>query len=313
MNNFREKMAAHLYENLPLKRLTRNNELARASKFAFPDEKLKKLKSPDMKDSLEALLEKSKSPEKVAKREFGSSENIKSNVEKNCNQNGQKKASTSTMDDGYGSSNSTPQVSEDLHVQVEEDEHESFVLSTSSSQAADVDPDSITAGPDDNRETWGSNTDFLLSIIGFAVDLANVWRFPYLCYRNGGGAFLIPYTLLLVFGAVPLFYMELILGQFYRQGPISLWRICPLFKGVGFCAVLVSFYVSFYYNVILAWALYFIGSSLSSNLPWIHCNNTWNTDRCWDSMNINTSAKLLNITINETSKTRHTPASEFFK
>lgn len=111
MNNFREKMAAHLYENLPLKRLTRNNELARASKFAFPDEKLKKLKSPDMKDSLEALLEKSKSPEKVAKREFGSSENIKSNVEKNCNQNGQKKASTSTMDDGYGSSNSTPQVS----------------------------------------------------------------------------------------------------------------------------------------------------------------------------------------------------------
>lgn len=56
---------------------------------------------------------------------------------------------------------------------------------------------------------------------------------------------------MLVFGAVPLFYMELILGQFNRQGPISLWRICPIFKGVGFCAVLVAFYVSFYYNVIL--------------------------------------------------------------
>ncbi|ENN81344.1 hypothetical protein YQE_02255, partial [Dendroctonus ponderosae] len=118
---------------------------------------------------------------------------------------------------------------EDLHVQLEEDEHESFVLSPTSSQAGEVDPDSFTA--DDNRETWGSNTDFLLSIIGFAVDLANIWRFPYLCYKNGGGAFLIPYTLMLVFGAVPLFYMELILGQFNRQGPISLWRICPLFKG----------------------------------------------------------------------------------
>lgn len=56
---------------------------------------------------------------------------------------------------------------------------------------------------------------------------------------------------MLVFGAVPLFYMELILGQFNRQGPISIWRICPLFKGVGFCAVLIAFYVSFYYNVIL--------------------------------------------------------------
>ena len=89
----------------------------------------------------------------------------------------------------------------------------------------------IYQGEDAERETWGSNLDFLLSIIGFAVDLANVWRFPYLCYKNGGGAFLIPYILMLVLGALPLFYMEVILGQFNRQGPISLWKICPLFKG----------------------------------------------------------------------------------
>lgn len=133
-----------------------------------------------------------------------------------------------------------------------------------------------------SRETWDKRIDFLLSIIGFAVDLANVWRFPYLCYRNGGGAFLIPYFLMLIFGALPLFYMELLLGQYHRQGPISIWKICPLFKGAGYCAVLVAYYVSFYYNVIIGWSFYFMFASMNPELPWTHCNNTWNSQRCWE-------------------------------
>uniref|UniRef100_A0A182W2F4 Transporter n=1 Tax=Anopheles minimus TaxID=112268 RepID=A0A182W2F4_9DIPT len=82
------------------------------------------------------------------------------------------------------------------------------------------------------RETWSQKAEFLLAVIGFAVDLGNVWRFPYICYQNGGGAFLIPYCIMLLFGGLPLFYMELALGQFHRCGCLSIWkRICPALKG----------------------------------------------------------------------------------
>ncbi|PSN36680.1 Sodium-dependent serotonin transporter [Blattella germanica] len=90
----------------------------------------------------------------------------------------------------------------------------------------------VALTPDRPRETWGKKVEFLLAVIGFAVDLGNVWRFPYICYQNGGGAFLIPYCIMLIFGGLPLFYMELALGQFHRCGCLTIWkRICPALKG----------------------------------------------------------------------------------
>nr|6M0Z_A Chain A, Sodium-dependent dopamine transporter [Drosophila melanogaster]6M3Z_A Chain A, Sodium-dependent dopamine transporter [Drosophila melanogaster] len=133
----------------------------------------------------------------------------------------------------------------------------------------------------DERETWSGKVDFLLSVIGFAVDLANVWRFPYLCYKNGGGAFLVPYGIMLAVGGIPLFYMELALGQHNRKGAITCWgRLVPLFKGIGYAVVLIAFYVGFYYNVIIAWSLRFFFASFTNSLPWTSCNNIWNTPNC---------------------------------
>lgn len=132
-----------------------------------------------------------------------------------------------------------------------------------------------------DREVWGKKADFLLSVIGFAVDLSNVWRFPYLCYAYGGGAFLVPYLIMLAVGGIPLFFMELALGQYHRKGAITCWgRLVPLFKGVGYTVVMIAFYVDFYYNVIIAWALYYLVASFTSELPWTNCNNSWNTENC---------------------------------
>lgn len=172
------------------------------------------------------------------------------------------------------------------------------------------------------RETWNKKVDFLLSVIGFAVDLANVWRFPYYCYKNGGGAFLIPYVIMLFVGGIPLFYMELALGQYYRKGAITSWgRIVPLFKGIGFAVVLIAFYVDFFYNVIIAWALHYFISSFTSQLPWTSCGNPWNTPSCVESINVknmSTAKHLLNngtgINFTNVSETNYTSAAaEYFQ
>ncbi|XP_072461464.1 sodium-dependent dopamine transporter [Notamacropus eugenii] len=160
----------------------------------------------------------------------------------------------------------------------------------------------------EERETWSKKIDFLLSVIGFAVDLANVWRFPYLCYKNGGGAFLVPYLFFMVIAGMPLFYMELALGQFNREGAAGVWKICPILKGVGFTVILISLYVGFFYNVIIAWALHYFFSSFTIDLPWIHCNNTWNSLNCSDTRFSNSSGSF---DINDTYKT--TPAAEYFE
>ncbi|XP_038059793.1 sodium-dependent dopamine transporter-like isoform X1 [Patiria miniata] len=135
------------------------------------------------------------------------------------------------------------------------------------------------------RPTWGGKADFLLSIIGFCVDLANVWRFPYMCYKNGGGAFLIPYTIMLLICGIPLFYLELALGQYNQTGAITVWdKVCPIFKGVGWCVVLIAFFVDFYYNVIISWALYYFFASFTTVLPWSTCDHDWNTIYCFAPM-----------------------------
>uniref|UniRef100_H2ZHW8 Transporter n=1 Tax=Ciona savignyi TaxID=51511 RepID=H2ZHW8_CIOSA len=127
-----------------------------------------------------------------------------------------------------------------------------------------------------DRGNWDNKADYLLSCIGYAVGLGNVWRFPYLAFENGGGAFLIPYVIMLVFAGLPIFFMEVALGQFSSLGPTAVWKFNPIFKGVGICMVILSSYVGIYYNVIIAYTVFYFFSSLTSNLPWESCDNWWN-------------------------------------
>ncbi|XP_054669871.1 sodium-dependent proline transporter-like [Grus americana] len=133
--------------------------------------------------------------------------------------------------------------------------------------------------PSPCRETWAGKCKFLVSCLGYCVGLSNFWRFPYLCYRNGGGVFLISYFIMLLVTGLPLFLMELSLGQYGAAGPITVWKCCPLLKGVGIAMLIEFSLVSLYYIVIVAWAIYYLVSSFQSPLPW-SCDAPRNADLC---------------------------------
>ncbi|XP_010790516.1 sodium- and chloride-dependent creatine transporter 1-like [Notothenia coriiceps] len=136
------------------------------------------------------------------------------------------------------------------------------------------------AVPFPERETWTRQMDFIMSCVGFAVGLGNVWRFPYLCYKNGGGVFLIPYLLIVFIGGIPVFFLEIALGQFMKQGGVSAWNIAPLFKGLGLASMVIVFFCNTYYIMILVWGLYFLFHSFTNELPWATCGHPWNTPNC---------------------------------
>ncbi|CAM4595162.1 unnamed protein product [Lepidochelys olivacea] len=166
------------------------------------------------------------------------------------------------------------------------------------------------------RGNWTNQIEFVLTSVGYAVGLGNVWRFPYLCYRNGGGAFMFPYFIMLVFCGIPLFFMELSFGQFASQGCLGVWRISPMFKGVGYGMMVVSTYIGIYYNVVICLAFYYFFSSMTRVLPWTYCTNPWNTPDCsgvLDAAN-GSAAPPLNLTqlLNHTLK-RTSPSEEFWR
>uniref|UniRef100_A0AAQ5ZZV5 Transporter n=1 Tax=Amphiprion ocellaris TaxID=80972 RepID=A0AAQ5ZZV5_AMPOC len=155
------------------------------------------------------------------------------------------------------------------------------------------------------RPKWDNKVQYLLTCIGFAVGLGNVWRFPYLCQTYGGGAFLIPYLIALVLEGLPLLHMELAIGQRLRLGSVGVWNsISPYMGGVGVASMMVSFLVGMFYNMILAWILWYFFHSFQNPLPWRDCpvnlNHTAYISECEKSSSVNYFwyRETLNITPN---------------
>lgn len=94
-----------------------------------------------------------------------------------------------------------------------------------------------------------------------------------------------------------MFFLEVALGQSQNIGILGVWKICPIFKGIGYAAVIMAFWLNIYYIVVLAWAIYYFWHSFAFELPWATCNNHWNTEKCISSYDLTHLTNLTNNSI----------------
>ncbi|WP_129842557.1 sodium-dependent transporter [Streptomyces sp. RFCAC02] len=114
------------------------------------------------------------------------------------------------------------------------------------------------------RQQWGSRLGFLMSAIGSAIGLGNIWRFPAVTYENGGGAFIVPYLCALLTAGIPLLILEYTIGRRHRASPPgALRRLRRPAEAIGWWQVAICFVIAAYYAAILAWAVRYTGFSVT--------------------------------------------------
>ncbi len=120
------------------------------------------------------------------------------------------------------------------------------------------------------REQWGSRAGFILAAVGSAIGLGNIWRFPYMAYENGGGAFLIPYLFAMLTAGIPFMILEFSMGQRNRgSAPITLGRINSKFEWLGWFQIGIAATIGVYYVAVIGWAISYFGMSFTQ---------AWGTD-----------------------------------
>jgi len=121
------------------------------------------------------------------------------------------------------------------------------------------------------REQWTGQLGFILSAIGSAVGLGNIWRFPGVAYENGGGAFLIPYLIALVTAGIPILFLDYAIGHRFRgSAPTAFRRLGgkagKWLESLGWFQVWICIIIAVYYAAVVAWAASYF--TFSFDLRW---------------------------------------------
>ncbi|XP_023505877.1 orphan sodium- and chloride-dependent neurotransmitter transporter NTT5-like isoform X10 [Equus caballus] len=130
----------------------------------------------------------------------------------------------------------------------------------------------ILATKTQNCFTQTKRTEITMIQIAFSIGLDSIWRFPYLCHRNGGGSFILVYFFMLLLFGIPLLYIEMIMEQWLRVDNVRIWKqLVPWLGGIGYASIMVCILVSLYNSVIIVWSLSYLSHSFDHPLPWNEC------------------------------------------
>ncbi|CAH0533275.1 hypothetical protein VST7929_01139 [Vibrio stylophorae] len=116
------------------------------------------------------------------------------------------------------------------------------------------------------REQWGSRVGFVLAAVGSAIGLGNIWRFPYMAYENGGGAFFLPYLIAMITAGIPFIIMEFALGKKLKgSAPRVFSSIHPKLEWLGWFQVCIAAVIAVYYVAIIGWAFSYFSFSFTQS------------------------------------------------
>jgi len=116
------------------------------------------------------------------------------------------------------------------------------------------------------REQWGSRAGFILAAVGSAIGLGNIWRFPYMAYENGGGAFFIPYLFAMLSAGIPFMIMEFGMGHKYRgAAPRVFASLSKKFEWLGWFQVMIAAIIAIYYVAVIGWAISYFNMSFTQS------------------------------------------------
>ena len=114
------------------------------------------------------------------------------------------------------------------------------------------------------RQLFKGRSSFIFAAMGSAIGLGNIWRFPYVAYEGGGGAFIVPYLVALLTAGIPLLFLLYAIGHKYRgSAPLSFRRLHPGTEVIGWWQVGICFVIAVYYAVVIAWAVRYVGFSVT--------------------------------------------------